>query len=90
MERERMDKPCITCGKIMRDVTKAKKYCTECLAERAYYQNKERYGDVRALKRSERVEKQAPRKSTIDEIMKRAMEKGLSYGKFVALYGSGV
>lgn len=83
MSLQRVDKPCELCGDMMHDVTNRRMYCTKC----AKVKQKEYFGKFIAEKKEK--EKPEKRKSTIDEIVRLASEKGISYGKYVSLYRNG-
>lgn len=80
MELKRLDKPCELCGEMMHDVTNRRMYCAKC----AKVKQKEYLGKCLANKKEKK--KTEKRKSTIDEIVKLAKEKGISYGQYVAMY----
>lgn len=80
---DRIDKPCELCGEMMHDVTSRRMYCAKC----AKLKQKEYYGKWASVKKEKK--KPEKRKSSIDEIVRLAKEKGISYGKYVALYRNG-
>lgn len=86
----RTTKPCGQCGKTMRGVSPQRKYCTECMRDRAKARKNQP-----DKKRKEHAGKTGCRQSivgierplSIEEIVMSAESEGLSYGQYVLKYG---
>lgn len=75
----RLDKPCEDCGTMMHNVTQKRKYCDKCRIEK----QKGYYEKCINLKR----QKPEKKENKLAKTAQKARAKGLSYGKYVALYG---
>lgn len=79
-----IDKPCEICGEMMHNVTGRRRCCDKCYKER----QKGYFEKCIRLKKEKAEKEEKKKENNLTETAQKAREKGLSYGKYVALYGS--
>lgn len=89
------EKICTVCGKTFIPKAGNQRYCserckTECseIAKAKHRERKREYmREYHLRKRAEDRQKKATKKKSIGELSRLASEAGMSYGKYVAMYG---